>query len=256
GKVLLDAQRRFQEALGAQQQSRHDEKGIIEAATTRDQEHQALRDQYRDVGRDVQEAHGEATRATEECRRAYLSLADPFRSKIAPGLLDDWLKSEYPTRADVSAARKEAADLPSVAGQLRNAQYRITEWAGLQAKLASARDTAAHLNAELRGTDPDRLYLENASLRSEEVALANAVKGSKKSLEETEAEMERNAESLTNARSELAEVESKLRAEDVALQHVRSAIRRACEALPGSWRIQAEKAGLAEQLRWKEERDD
>jgi len=254
-KTALDAQRRHQEALAAQQKSRHDEQSLAAAAAKRDEKHQALRDQYRDVGRDVQEARGEKKRAEEECRRTYFSLPDSFRLKIAPQLLDDWRKTEYPSRADVSAARKEAAELATISSQLRTAQSQLTAWASLRAKLVSARETAARMIAELRATDPQALYEENASLRSEEESLTNALKGSKKSLQETEVDIERHAESLNRAGSELAEVESKLRAEDVSLQHVRAGIRRAYETLPDSWRIQAEKAGLAEQLCWKQERD-
>jgi DNA repair protein SbcC/Rad50 len=255
-KTVLDAQRHHDETVVVQQKSRHDEQTFVEAATKREQEHQALREQYRDVGRDVQEARSEAKRAEEECRRAYLSLPDVFRLKIAPDLLDDWLKTDYPTRADVSAARKEAAELATVGAQVRSAQNQLTTWAGLQAKLASAREIAARLSAELHGTNPDRLYEENASLRGEEESLTNALKGSKKSLQDTDTDLERHAEGLTRAGNELAEVDSKLRAEDVSLQHVRAAIRRSYEVLPESWRIQAEKAGLAEQLCWKQERDD
>jgi exonuclease SbcC len=255
-KTVSDAQRSHAAAVGAQQKWRHDEQTLTEAATKREQEHQALREQYRDVTRDVQEAGSEATRAAEECRRAYLSLPDPFRLRIAPDPLDDWLTTEYPSRADVSAARKEAAELAAIGAQLRSAQNQLTSWAGWQAKLASAREIAARLSAELRATDPERLYEENASLRGEEESLTNALKGSKKSLQDTEAEMERHAQSLTRAGSELSELESKLRAEEVSLQHVRAAIRRSYEVLPESWRIQADKAGLAEQLCWKQERDD
>src|SRR5262249_8165362 len=148
-------------------------------------------DEYRECSRDVKEATREAERATQECRNAYLSLPDAFRLKIAADLLDDWLKSEYPSRGDLSAVRKDAGELDAVRRQLRSAQNHFTTWTGLQAKLSAGRETLAHLKGELRGNDPAALHQRNASLKSDEESFNNALKGGKKSLQETEADIER-----------------------------------------------------------------
>jgi exonuclease SbcC len=221
-----------------------------------DRELTRLREEWRETNKEEELAAKDVDRLTLECRVACESLPEAYRTKVSPHVPDDWLAATWPTADEQRRLKKESGELDAARMQLKNAQVAQTKFDKLHAERESVAKLIEQVKKGLPKGDPDTLRQEEADLKAEEEAFSTKLRGTKKLLTENELEHERLTKELADVQTALANLDSQLRVEDATRIQHRDAIDRAGRILPAKWREAANKAGLAEQNRWKAELDE
>ena len=152
--------------------------------------------------------------------------------------------------------KKDADDLDAARLQLRTAQADQSKFDKLKAEQSAAQSTLDQVKKLLPPGDPAGLRDEEARLKAEEEALAAKSRGTKKLLQENDVEAERLNKDLAEVQKAIANVDSQLNVESATRIQHRDAIDRAAKLLPPNWRDAANRAGLAEQNKWKTELEE
>ena len=179
-----------------------------------------------------------------------------YRTKVSPAIPDDWLATAWPTADEQRLLKKEAGELDAARKALQVAPTSQSKFDRLNTERQAAQATADRVRVSLPKGDPGTLRDEEKRLRAEEEAFTNKVRGTKSLLQENELEHERLTKEMAEAVKTLANLDSQLNVEEATRVQHRDAIERAGRLLPMQWREVAEKAGLAEQNKWKAELDD
>jgi DNA repair protein SbcC/Rad50 len=253
---LKAATARHQKAAAQQTAARSAESAARDQFDAADKELTRLRETWKETKKEEELAAKDVDRLAQECRHAYLSLPEGYRTKVSPTVPDDWLATTWPTADEQRVFKKEAGDLDAARASLRNAQAAQSKFDKLHAERQAAQTLIDQVKKALPKGDPDRLRQEEADLRAEEEVFTLKVRGTKKLLQENELEHERLTKELAEVQKALANLSSRLDVEDATRTQYRDAIDRAGRLLPEKWRDAANKAGLAEQNKWKAERDD
>jgi DNA repair protein SbcC/Rad50 len=241
---------------------RAQETAVAAETTVRDQFDAAenalhrLREEYRDTKKEAEQAVREVSRLNEECSHAFHALPERYSTQIRVSSPIDWLASDWPAVEELRSLRAEAGELDASRIQLRNAQTLQTKFDKLYAERQAAHTTLEQVKRQLPAGDPAGLREEESRLRAEEEAVNSRIRGTKKLLQENELEVERLSRELSGIEKTLATLGSQINVEEANRAQHRDAIDRASKLLPENWRSAANKAGLAEQNRWKTELDE
>jgi len=214
---------------------------------------QKLRDKYRDVNHELEQAERDIERAGGECLKAYQALPTMFRERIANAPPDDWLDTQFPEPADLTSLQRDAADVESLRANLRQAEETLRQWEKVHGQAEAARASIARLRQELPAADPAAIRGEHASIQAEEAALKGRLAGSKKSLAENQNDVDRLLKEIAEIEKHLAQADSDLRAEEVHRTNAEDSIDRARRQLPERWQTLAKQTGLSEQHQWNVE---
>ena len=253
---LKAATAKHQQAATQQAAARSAESAARDQFDAADKELTRLRETWKETKKEEELAARDVDRLAQECRHAYLSLPEAYRTTVSPAVPDDWLATTWPTADEQRVLKKEAADLDAARTQLRSAQAHQTRFDKLHAERQAAQTLIDQVKKALPRGDPDKLREEEARLRAEEEAFTAKVRGTKKLLQENELEHERLTKELADVQKTLANLDSQLNVEAATRTQHRDAIDRAGRLLPEKWRDAANKAGLAEQNKWKAELDE
>jgi DNA repair exonuclease SbcCD ATPase subunit len=255
-KELKAANTKHQQAAEQQTGARAAEAAARDQFDAADRDLTRLREAWKETKKEEELIAKDVDRLTLECRRAYETLPEPYRSQVSPAVPADWLATTWPTADEQRALKKEAAELDAARTQLRNAQAAQTKFDKLHAERESVGKLIEQVKKGLPKGDPDQLRHEEADLKAEEDALNAKLRGTKKLLQENELEHERLTKELADVQKTLANLGSRLDVEEATRTQHRDAVDRAGRLLPAKWRDAATKAGLAEQNRWKAELDE
>ncbi|HEV3437269.1 MAG TPA: hypothetical protein VG122_07915, partial [Gemmata sp.] len=212
-----------------------------------------LRDSYKDAGASVKQFAQDIKRLTDSCRHTFFALPDEFKQKIGPTEPDDWARATYPDRADLTELSTQVHGLDGVKRKLKQAQDEARKVQTLRTKLESARDGLLKAKQGLPAGDPAAIRQEFAAKQSEETTVTASIKATKREIDVTDKETERQQRELSGIDNQLTELTGKLNLEESTRKHSTEAIDRAKRTLPDVWQKPAETAGLKEQLQWKEE---
>lgn len=212
-----------------------------------------LRERYRDRSNEVKQATQDIRRLSDSIRDAYLATPEPYRSKISADVPDDWTQVNFPSQAELTALKHEASQAEAARQHLREAQAAAANWQALNAKVQSARERFTKLEQALPAGDAVSLREKFTTSQSEETALANAIKAGKKAIQTTESDVDRLQRLLSETERGLVACEGELRNEENSRSQSHETIIRLGKGLPDPWKQAIESAGLAEQIRWKEE---
>jgi DNA repair exonuclease SbcCD ATPase subunit len=255
-QAVADAEKTQREALHHQ--------SLAKAATIESQEQlrQAeqslakLRDAYRDVKVEIDQAQRDNERCTRECREAYDALPARQRVQIASEVPDRWTATAYPEAAVVAALRDEVAMLDVLRRQHREAEDVARQWEGLESKVDHAKQNIARLRRELPAGEPAAVRAEHQQLQAEATALNNALAAARTALTANQAEIDRLQVELGEIDKQAAELETQISGEEAYRRTSLESVERSCRALPETWRALARDAGLADQHRWTLELHD
>jgi exonuclease SbcC len=253
---LKAATAKHREAAERQTAARTAETAARDQFDAADRDLTRLREEWKETKKEEELAAKDVDRLTLECRRAYESLPEAYRSRVSPRIPDDWLATAWPTADEQRVLKKESGELDAARTQLKNAQAAQTRFDKLHAERESVEKLIEQVKKGLPKGDPDKLRREEADLKAEEEVFNTKLRGTKKLLNENELEHERLIKGLADVQTALANLDSQLRVEDATRIQHRDAIDRAGRLLPPKWREAANKAGLAEQNRWKAELDE
>jgi DNA repair protein SbcC/Rad50 len=255
-KELSAATARHKEVAAAQTAARAAETTARDQFDVAEKDLTRLREEYRQTKTEAEQAAKDVDRLIGECRHAYLSLPETYRVKVAPTAPADWLTTSWPTADEQRELKKDSDEVETARKQLRVAQDTQVKFERLLAEQASAQAMIDQLMSVLPAGDPSGLHDEEKRLKAEEEALTNSTRGTKKLLQENDLEAERLNKDLGEIEKTLANLDSQLNVEQATRTQHRDAIDRAGKLLPATWRDAANKAGLAEQNKWKSELEE
>jgi len=215
-----------------------------------------LREVYRDTKKDEELAAKEVDRLVGECRHAYLSLPEAYRARVAANVPADWLTTCWPTADEQRELKRESDEIAAARAELQAAQANLSRFDKLQAEQAAAQATIDQVRLLLPAGDPSGLRDEEIRLKAEEEALTTSSRATKKLLQENDIETERLSREFADVQKALASLDSQLNVEQATRSQYRDAIDRAGKLLPPTWREAANRAGLAEQNKWKTELEE
>ncbi len=212
-----------------------------------------LRDRYKERAGEVKQVAADIRRLTGSVRETYLALPEAYKVRVGPVVPDDWTAVAFPARDELIGFRREATGVDAVRRQLREARDATSRWQGLHAKRESARDRLAKVAAGMPKGDPATLRQDYAARQAEEAALTNALKGTKREIQQVETEVDRLQRTLGECDRDLVALAGHLQNEENTRKQSQETIDRLKRALPPAWQTTLETAGLREQLQWKEE---
>ena len=212
-----------------------------------------LREEYKEKTGEVKQAAAELERLARSCRESYIGLPDVYKQRVAPAPPDDWTKTTYPERDELSALHKDVATADEVGRKLREALDAANKARTIRAKLDSARDRLLKVREGLPPGDPAKLRQDHVDAQSADVAVANQIKGTKAEITRTEADAERHARALSGLDAELTGINEKLNGEGASRKQSQQTIDQMTRSLPAGWQKLAETAGMTERAKWQDE---
>jgi DNA repair protein SbcC/Rad50 len=215
-----------------------------------------LRDEYRDRKKELELSAKEIDRLKNDGRQVYLSLPDDYRKQIGDPTPSDWVATQYPSLEQLSILTNQVNELDVIRKRLSEAQKKFNQWTRLQGELESTTQGLNKLKKEFPGSDWKSVREDHTSFSAEEKSIQNAIKATKKLLQENEMDIDRLNKGLTEIQQQLSEVNGNLQSEEAVRIQLQDSIERSRKLLPENWRQKAAETGLAEQLRWKEELDN
>jgi len=242
-------------ATQVQTVSTADEKRTLTDEAESNKTLETLREKYTEATTARKQAATDAGRHLSVCTLAYAELPEPFQSKVAATKNTDWFATTYPARDELSLLRQDLGGLEVAKRLVRAAQDRSDSWRQLRAKLDTTRDTLDKLRTNLPSVDLASIREEQATKQSEELALVNAIKGTKASLKDTETQEDIHGRDAQAHATLLADLNGKLQTEEVTRKHCDEMIEKSLKGLPTAWQLLVEKAGLTEHHAWKTELD-
>jgi exonuclease SbcC len=247
------AERKAQDLATAAAADRQKEDDLARREAADREKLEKLREQYKDKNAEAKQAAAEVAKLSASCRQTYLGLPEPYKERVSPALPDDWAEIAYPARDELAALRREVAQIDAVRRKLREAQESANRARTLRGQLDSARERLAKVKQGLPSADPTALRQEYTARQAEEATVAGQITATKREIQQTEAEVDRQQRLLGEVDRELIEIAGKLNLEESSRKQSHEAVERERRRLPAAWQKQVEAAGLNEQLRWKEE---
>ena len=202
----------------------------------------------------VEQAQADAARLQEECGQIYGELPGAHRTRVGPSLPADWLATLYPSGADLSALRTEAAGLSASRQLLQQAEQVRDAWHKLTAQEASKLQEIARLQQELPA-DRDAVRREHGRLEAEEKSFEKSLTAKRLELRELEAEGERLTKERDQMQAATGKCDADLKQQELVRQHAQQTLTRTRASLPQTWQAAAEKVGVSEIFDWSGERD-
>lgn len=212
-----------------------------------------LREAFKEKAGEVKQAAADLERLARSCRESYIGLPDEYKRRVAPAPPDDWAKTAYPERDELSALHKDVATAEEVGRKLRAALDAANKARTIRAKLDAARDRLAKVREGLPPGDPATLRQEHTAAQADDAAVANQLKGTKAEITRTESDVDRNQRSLSSLDAELTGLHEKLNGEESSRKQSQQTIDQMTKSLPAGWQKLVETAGMTERARWQDE---
>ncbi|MFO0809606.1 MAG: SMC family ATPase [Gemmataceae bacterium] len=217
-----------------------------------DRQRVELREQYREAGMRRQTARQQADRLARDCATAYGDLAEPYCSRVAPGVVTDWLVTAYPTADELSELRHRVAGVEVARRRLNDVQQQQIQSATLQRQIEDARRMINTL-VEAIGGDPDGIRQEHVAAQTEQAQLTKAHRARRNELNLVESDQERLAKERDRLVAEQSALNARASGLESTRRHAAAALQAARDSLPTGWRAPVERAKLSDQHIWKSE---
>jgi exonuclease SbcC len=253
-KLVAEAEAQCQAAAAIQKTAQAKEKQVREQLEQAEKQRTSARDQYVELRHKAEAAHKDVERLQAECGQLYDSLAESFRSRVAPASPADWLSTTFPQAADLESLRHEITSLTGARQKLREAEQVHRHWSELKTKQEVLRQTLDRLRAQLPPDYKD-LRRQHAHWESEEQALDRSLTACRKELAQTQKDLDRLTAECNETRNQLTRLEEELKMAARRRQDCEQALERALKQLSPAWRESAERAGLADVESLSQERD-
>jgi exonuclease SbcC len=254
GAELGAAEVKSQQAARAQQAARDAEARLRKELEQAEKAYQEARDEYRDAKAQITHARQDIERLRRDCAQAYEELPEPFRGRIAPAPLADWLATTYPTPDDLAALREEGKGARAAQQQLGKAEQVVQRWGTLRAQEAATLEGVNRLLQELPA-DRQAVRKEHSNLELEEKGLFKALDAHRAQAGAVEAELDRLGRERERAQADLGALDAQLKQQELVRNNSARGTAQHLKQLPPAWQAQAEKAGIRELSDFKRERD-
>jgi DNA repair exonuclease SbcCD ATPase subunit len=249
------ADERARKTAAEQEAARAEEQRLRDELRAAEKNLAEAREQFREEKATADQAHKDVERLQRDCAQLYAELPEAYRDRVSPALPANWLETTYPTAADLTKLRQQAAGLDAGRQGLRAAEEALQKWGEHKGRESTVRDNLRRMQAELPA-DRRSLRQDHARLESEEQALQKSIEARRAQAVAAQREMDRLGKEREQTQAALAQIQGKLHTEEVRRQQSQQVLDRNLKELPPAWQAQAETAGTAEMHRLRGERDE
>ncbi len=205
--------------------------------------------------KEAEQAQKDVVRLQIECARTYGELPEPYRSRISPAPVADWLTTTAPTQAEVDALRAEASGLTTARQRLRQAEQLQQEWTKLKEREAGCLQNLHRLRKELPA-DPQAVRQEHVELEAAEKSLDKDLEAKRKQVKEADREIDHLSRDREQAQLSLLETEGHVKKQQVVREQSQQLLSKALKQLPAAWHAQAERAGMRDLMALEKEKGE
>jgi exonuclease SbcC len=253
---LRQAEKRSAEALQAQSAAIVKEQQATEREKKLQGQLEQLRDQFKEASSEAKQATTDEQRLTASLELLYAEMPEPYRMQIAERRPQDWVKTDFPHREDLTHLQRDAAGLDAAKRLVRELEQTLAKLGDLRTRMEQTSGTLANLRATLPNVDVAALRRENATLQAQEATLQNSIKAGKMGIETADREIDKASREAHQASQHITEIRGKLAAETVNQNHCKQAVDREMQQLPDRWQPLVQPAGLRDYNDWKAEHDE
>jgi DNA repair exonuclease SbcCD ATPase subunit len=203
------------------------------------------RDAYRDGMQHIKHARAAVERLQGECATLYAEVPEPYRSKITPASVADWLETRYPTAQDTDALKVQARGLETARRQKQQAEEVQRQYSRLKDQETMTLETLTRLLRDLPA-DRQGLRKEHADLDAQQKALFKSVDAGREKKREVEREVEKLTRERDQAQGSIARTDAESREQELVRQNAQRGIAAEAKRLPQAWQARAETIGMRE----------
>ncbi len=214
-----------------------------------------LRDQYKDLDAASKQAGADMVRLQKSLVLRYAELPEAERTKIAPREAADWTTTLYPDKTELVALRRVATTLDAAKRAVRDAEATVQKASDLRGRIDSLTLSINSLNKTVDQEDVTKARSEQSTLASQEVTIANTIRGLKKSLESAERDIDIQQSAAHSALTLITDLAGRLKSEDEKQVIYQETLTAALGRLPEVWQTSLGTAGLVEHSKWTSELD-
>ena len=243
--VLQAAETRSKQTAEALDASRKEERLLREQLATAEKAYQEERDAYRDGNLHIKQAKAAVERLQEECANHYADLPEPYRGKVSPAPVADWLTTSYPTPADVEGLKGQARTLEAARRQKQQAEECLQALGPIESP--GSDDAGEPQSADARRPHGSAGAAAGARrARGAEKALFKSVDASREQVREVERETERLTRERDQAQVSIGQTDARIKEQELVRQNAQRGIANMMKSLQPAWHPRAETVGIRE----------
>jgi DNA repair exonuclease SbcCD ATPase subunit len=249
------AEQAVRDAAEAVRVAQDEEKALRAALTAAEERYQEARSDYKVGLQEEKQARQDVDRLRQECAAAYGDLPEPHRGRVAPSAPEDWLKTTFPTAADLDALRARAGTLPAARAELRQAEEAVQQARRLRDREAACLDALRRLQKELPA-DLASVRQDFEALGTEEKALKDGLEVRRLEVQEVDGELRRLEKKREEAQAELSKADRSVQQQELIQQNARQQTDKTRQQLPAAWQKESENVGLSSLSGLRQERQE
>lgn len=211
------------------------------------------RDAYSEAKNQRAQATAAVARLRQELARLHGEVEPTFRDRISAGPVTDWQATTFPTADELARLQTQAGQAATLRMRTRTLEGQLNQRATLQGRAAGLAKAVDELRGKL---PPDRAALRqrHLDLETREKETASTLAARKRQVSEHETTLERLDRELTTLRQDLAQLQTKVREQELTERHAREIVERIRAALPAGWAEQVVNLRLTTWDGWEGER--
>jgi exonuclease SbcC len=248
-KELAEGEHRHNQALEQQRKVHAEEKKVRDEHHHADQQRQEARVEYRTKLHEAEQAKKDVDRLRLDCQRTFRDLPECYRDKISLDPTPDWVRTIFPTRAELGSLRGEAGQLDSARQRLQQAEAMLNQWHQYQGREANLQQSLQRMEEELP-RDRQKLRDNHVRLETEEKSLEKSLQSTRKLLGENQQEIDRLGQQRERIHSEWSKGQGEIQTQTATRDHCQRELARILKSLPEEWRQPVEHAGYGELQAW------
>jgi DNA repair exonuclease SbcCD ATPase subunit len=249
---IAAAEKTLADAAAAQKAAQKKEQQARKQLDELEKKLQETREAFKEQRTLAEQAARDVERLQQESRQAWIELPQVYQERIAKEPAADWSTTSYPTVEELAELRRRAQGMKAAREQAENAEKVFTEWNTFKGQETAARQQVARLEAELPA-DRESIRSEHTRLDVEEQALDASLKARRQELDAAQRDLTWLTEERGKWEKQRSEIKGQLDAEEAARRHSQQTAERALKELPETWRSTAERAGMGDLFRWRNE---
>ena len=254
-KAKTDAEKTHRDAVAALKYHTEREQKLVQQQAEQGKLVEQLRDQYKDADAATKQAVADKLRLQKSLALRYAELPEAERTRIAPREPADWTTTTYPERNDLTELRRVATTLDAARRAVREAEATVQKASDLRGRIDSLTLSINSLNKTVDQEDVTKARSEQSTLASQEVTIANTIRGLKKSLETAERDIDIQQSAAHSALTLMTDLAGRLKSEDEKQTIYQETLATALGRLPDAWQTSLANAGLVEHSKWTSELD-
>jgi DNA repair exonuclease SbcCD ATPase subunit len=255
GTAMKVAEARARQTADALEAARKAEQQLREQLTAADKAYQEARVAYGEGNAHIKQAKLAGERLQEECATLYAEIPEPFRGKISPAPVADWLKTTYPTAQDTDALKVQARGVEAARRQKQKAEEDQQNWAKLKAQETTVQEMLHRLQRELPA-NRQALRQQHQELVAQQDALYKSVDAGREQKAEIDREVKRLEMERDLAKTNIGQTEGKIKEQELIRDNARRGMASLIKVLPPAWQPRAETIGLREHHDLKMEQNE